>query len=115
MLEILRTLKNETKDFDVLIFLPGKKEDSVEITTAIYDEPAEKIDTGKMGDCYQILLFKKDDEKIIHLDTFDAILTDWLEYASELIPLNWFGVICKKTTKSNKMMESMLAHLGKIC
>jgi hypothetical protein len=115
MLEILKALKQKNDNFDVLTFLPGKKQNEVEISSAVYEEPGEKIGTGRMGDCYQILLFKKDDEKVLELDTFDAILTDWLEYASELIPMNWFGVICKKTTKSDKMVQSMLDHLRKLC
>jgi len=115
MLEILKELKQKSNNFDVLTFLPGKKQNEVEISSAIYEDPGEKLGTGRMGDCYQILLFKKNDEKVLELDVFDAILTDWLEYASGLIPMNWFGVICKKTTKSDKMVQSMLDHLRKLC
>jgi len=104
MLDYLKPLKNE--NYDCLIFIPGEKPDSLHIEGSKYKEIGEKLDGSKLGDCYHILLYKDNETEGLHsLDLFEGILMDPLEYASMLIPQDWYGMFAKKTTTSDEFIN----------
>ena len=105
------------KNLDFYTFFP--KEDSpkeVIIRGLQYKVKGELLDASEIGDCYHILLFKeKEDSTTEHLDYYDAILIDPLEYMSSLIPQGWFGMIGKKTTTSTAIFDDTFDKLKQTC
>lgn len=115
MLEYLKQLKDSNPD--VIMFLPGEKDNSLVVMGQEYKNPGIKLDGSESGDCYHIILFKQDQETydVKFLDKFEAILTSPLDYISMLIPDDWFGIICKKTTTSEKFAKEAFDNLQEDC
>ena len=114
MLDSLKEFKN--KNYDSFIFLPTKDVGQIRFQGSMYKEPGLKIDGSEMGDCYHIILFKEDDEgEVTHLDMFEAILMAPLEYMSRLLPDEWFGIICRKTTTSKSYAQEIFDNLKECC
>jgi hypothetical protein len=81
-----------------------------------YANPGEKIGGNSLGDLYHIVLFresKENSEEYDDVDEFEAILACPLEYASGLIPGGFFGIIARKTTTSDKLVNKILALMKK--
>lgn len=107
MLEMLKDLAKE--EYDAYFFLPGPKEDSMYLEGSNYVTPGEKIDGSLhgLGDAYHILLFKEDEDGMVcKADLFDGILGAPLEYISIMIKMDWFGLVCRKTTTSHTFVQS---------
>lgn len=114
MLESLKHL--QSGDYDSYFFLPTDEEDTTHFQASQYSNPGTKLDGSSMGDCYHIILFKEDEEgTVIHLDRFEAILMAPLEYISRLLPDDWFGVICRKTTTSKELVDKTFDNLKENC
>jgi hypothetical protein len=45
------------------------------------------------------------------LDSIEAILSDPLEYISGLIPSGFYGIIAKRTTTSEKIINKLLDNM----
>ena len=111
MLEFLKEFSKE--NHDAIFFLPGDKEHQITIEGATYKESGNKIGGSAMGDSYHVILFKEnsDTEELYDVDHFDAIFIDPLEYISELIPQEWYGVIAKQTTTSQAFIQKIFDKL----
>ena len=106
MLNLLEPIKNEK--FDVMYFIAGDEEDSIEIQLRQFKEGEEFAESTTLGDYYQILLYKHDKNGTCILpDKFEAILIDPMEYVSGLIPQDWFGIIARKTKNSHKIIDNL--------
>ena len=112
MLEFLKELDG---DSDAIFFVPHEDDNKIHIETKTFLEKDEKLDGSVMGDCYHIILFKtEEDGSPKNLEMFEAILIKPLEYISTLIPQDWYGVVCKKTTKSGEYMNTMFDKLKEV-
>ncbi len=114
MLDFLEPLKKQNVDF--FTFLAGENDGHIQVMGSEYANPGEKIGGSSLGDLYHIVLFrdsKVDREEYDEVDSFEAILTCPLEYASGLIPGGFYGIIAKKTTNSHKIMDKLLAMMKK--
>jgi len=113
MLDWLNPIKNEK--FDVMYFIAGDEKDSIDIQLRQFKENEESIANTKLGECYQILLYKHDTNgTCIHPDKFEAILIDPLEYISALIPQDWCGIIARKTKNSHKIIDNLFDKMTKV-
>jgi len=113
MLGFLEGLKNEK--FDMIQFMSGDNQDMVEIVTNVYNDTHAPTEETTLGKKYHIILFKEDEDgKFINQDKFEAILLDPLEYISELIPQNWYGIIAKKTNKSEKFINNIFDKMMEV-
>lgn len=111
MLDYLKPIND--MDYDSLTFLPSGNKIKVEGNK--FNEKSESVGGNEMGKEYHIILFKIDDEgSAKHLELFDAILTNPLEYISMLIPQDWYGMICKKTTTSGKFVDDVFDKFAEI-
>jgi hypothetical protein len=115
MLDYLKPFEKE--DYDFFIFTPTQKEEQIHIEVGKYDEYGEDIEGSEVGKFHHIITFKIDEEeeKIKNLDQVDAILGSPLEYMSMIIPLDFYGVICKKTTKSEGFVKKIFDNLKEQC
>lgn len=111
MLEVFSDIKKE--DFDCLTFFPDYDEQALKIEGQRYKNFGEKVGGSVLGDEWHIVLFKEDEECFSDLDTFDAILSEPLEYISQLIPQGWYGLVARKTTTSTVFIKKMLDVLEK--
>jgi hypothetical protein len=111
MLEMFHDIQSE--DYDCLTFFPDYEEKALKIEGQLYKNPGEKIPGSIMGDWWHVILFKEGGESFTNLDNFDAILSEPLEYISQLIPQGWYGMVAKKTTTSEKFIQKTLDILNK--
>jgi hypothetical protein len=100
--------------YDVLFFLPGSKHETIHLEQQVYKKPGKKLDGSVLGDAYHIVLFKLEEDEMVDLDNFDAILIDPFTYIGQLIPQNWYGLVAKKTTTSKKFLKSTLDNLSSL-
>lgn len=115
MQEFLKSIKNAS--YDVYTFLPGEDEDQICIEVNDFGEKGDKVGGSHFGDYYTIILFKEDveEDKIVELDRFDAILTSPVDYMTGLIDNDWFGIICKKTTTSSEFCDKAFDCIKEAC
>ena len=108
MLEAFR----EITDFDAIFFVPHPEEDDqVKIEASKYKDPGEKLDGSSMGDMFDIILFRMNEEEdIIDLDRFEGILIEPRVYLSRMIKEDWYGMIARKTTTSKPMADRVFAN-----
>ena len=110
MLEFLKEVAEA--DYDTIFFIPGPEEDSVQVEGSQYKDRGVKVGGSDLGDEFHIILFKEDEDgNPCELDKFDAILGEPLEYISTLIPMDWYGIVCRKTTTSGKFVKNLFDNL----
>lgn len=102
----------QVKEYDSIFFVPHPDdEDQVKIDIALYKEPGEKLDGTSLGDMYDIIIFRLNEEyDVTDLDRFEGILVDPRVYVSRMIKEDWYGGIFKKTTTSKKMSDEVFAN-----
>ena len=107
MLEALKAMEN----YDIIFFTPHEEnEDEVSVQSATYKTPGEKIGGTEMGDFYDIVLFRMDEEdELIDLERFQAILVDPRVYVGRMVKSDYFGMVAKKTTNSDNMVDDIFA------
>jgi hypothetical protein len=115
MLEVFRQIKK----YDTIFFVPNDESDDdneVKVEIAQYKEQGEKIGGNELGDMYEIILFRMDEEyNIIDLDKFEGILIEPREYVSRMIKQDWYGMVSKKTTNSHKLVDDVFAKWSDLC
>jgi len=110
MLEFLRSISKEP--YDTITFISGDKKDSLEVMTNCYRDSGTKLGGSELGDTFDIILFREDvDGKLIEPDKFEAILMEPLEYISTLIKGDWYGIVARKTTTSQKFVNEIFDKL----
>jgi hypothetical protein len=113
MLDYLKPIKNEK--YDCITFFQGDDgPNSLDIEGNFYYDPGETVCEG---DVYHIVLVQDHEtepEKYTNFDFFEARLLDPLEYISGLIPSGWFGIIARKTTKSDRFINSAVDNIKKL-
>jgi len=107
MLEALRDIIN----YDTIFFVPHPEdENQVKIDIATYKDPGEKLNGSEMGDMFDIILFRMDEDDVTDLDRFDGILVEPRTYISRMIKDDWYGMVTRKTTTSDKMADEVFAN-----
>ena len=114
MLQMLQPLVKQGHDF--YTFLAADTAGDIAITGTKYEDFGEYIDGSDIGYCYHIILFKENSKGVTkHLDFYNAILMDPLEYMSTLIPQGWYGMIGRKTTQSTPKFQEAFDKLKTTC
>ena len=107
------------KDFDTIFFVPNPESDNdneVQIEVANYKEVGEKVGGSEMGDLYDIIVFRLDEESnVTDLDKFEGILVEPREYVSRMIKSDWYGMVSRKTTTSDKLTTDIFAKWSALC
>jgi hypothetical protein len=113
MIEIPKELKNDP--FDTFFFLPGEKEDTIHLESAMYKESSEKIGGSSLGDGYHIILFREsEDGELVDVEQFNAVLIDPIAYISRMLSIDWYGIVAKMTTTSNNFIQNTFDKLTEI-
>jgi len=113
---MLDFMKEFDSDYDALFFMPhDEDENKVEIHARKFVSQGEALDGNEIGPSWHVVLFKLDEEGMAKdIDTFDAIFAEPREYVSELIPLNFYGVVARKTTTSKVFLEDFVAKISTV-
>lgn len=98
----------DIKDFDTIMFVPHEEDDSLtNINVATYKRKGEKVGGTDLGDFYDIILFRMNEEDdITDLEKFEAILVDPRVYVSRMVKEDWYGLVAKKTTTSEDFVNT---------
>jgi hypothetical protein len=78
------------------------------------DNPVFAEESTDVGHKYQIMLLrdhKEDKEKFADLDIFEAILAHPLTYIRPLIKSGWYGIVIRKSDKSQEFLDDALAEI----
>jgi len=106
MKDIIRKIIDD-KQIDGICFNPTNDDGDVAFSGFKYDKKS-KYETNALGHRYHILLYKLcDDGFVVHLDMFEATLTDPTIYINNMIGHGFFGVVFKKTKKSLKIAKDL--------
>lgn len=113
---MLDLMKQFDADYDALFFMPhDEDENKVEIHARNFVDKGEPIGGNLIGPAWHVVLFKVNEEGMAKdVDTFDAIFAEPREYVSELIPLNFYGVVARKTTTSKVFLEDFVAKISTV-
>jgi hypothetical protein len=90
-------------NYDVFMFTMNDDGD-LAIKAFEFNEPSEKLPGSSMGDLYDIIVTPQDLSEMP--DRFQAILTSPVDYLNRMFDDGFFGVLCKATTKSDKIMSA---------
>jgi len=117
MLDFLEELNDDETDYDAIFFLPGEKPNTLQIEGSVYRNPGEKLGGSTLGDGYHIILFRENtkEDKLYDIDRFDAVLVKPVEYISNMIKGNWFGIVARKTTTSSEFIQNTFDKLKESC
>lgn len=113
MLDFLKPM--DQRDIDFLTFIEGDDENQITVITQMYADRGQPVGGSALGSTYHIVLFRDSTDnknEYSDADSFEAILTDPLEYMSGLILNGFYGIIAKKTTTSNKVIAKVLDKVG---
>ena len=113
MLDVLKPIE----EFDTIFFVPHPDgdDDQVKIDIAQYKNKGEKIGGSEMGDLFEIIVFRLNEEyDITDLDRFDAILVEPKTYISRMIKEDWYGMVARKTTTSGTLANDVFANWEKM-
>ena len=108
MLDVLK----EIDEYDTIFFVPHPEDDNqVKLEIAVYKDKGEKVGGTKLGDLFDIILFRFDDNEgvVVDLDRFEGILVEPREYVSRLVKQDWYGMVARKTTTSDSMANGVFA------
>ena len=113
MLDVLR----EIKEYDTIFFVPHPEDDDqVKIEIAQYKKAGEKLDGSEMGDMFDIIVFRLNEEyDMCDLDRFEGILVEPREYVSRMVKQDWYGMVSRKTTTSGEMANGVFAKWSSMC
>jgi hypothetical protein len=113
MLDSLKAIQYKLNN-DGIYFLPADgHEGDTKVQIFEYADPGEDVGSSPMGKMYDIMFFKFDeDEDIVELDHFEAILIEPLKYISDMIRHGLYGLVARKTTTSyNGIVKGVLDSL----
>ena len=79
-----------------------------------YNKKGENLGGSREGKSYDIILFRMGDEGVLDLDKFEAILTEPRVYISRMIKDDWYGLVARKTTTSNTMVQDIFDGWSKL-
>jgi hypothetical protein len=97
----------DIKEYDTIMFVPHEEDETLtNINVATYKKSGEKIGHTELGDFYDIILFRMSEEDdIVDLEKFEAILVDPRVYVSRMVKEDWYGMVAKKTTTSEEFVQ----------
>jgi hypothetical protein len=97
----------DNKKVDGITFSPVQREGDVAFSGFSYENKS-KYEKGSLGHRYHILLYKLcEDGFVIGLDLFEATLTDPTIYIKNIIDCGFYGIVFKKTKKSQKIANEL--------
>jgi hypothetical protein len=102
----------EIKEYDAIFFIPHPEDETMtNINVASYKKTGDKIGGTELGDFYDIILFRMSEEDdIVDLEKFEAILVDPRVYVSRMVKDDWYGLVAKKTTTSDELVNNTFAN-----
>jgi len=106
MKDIIREIIDD-KGIDGICFNPMNDDGDVAFSGFKYDKKS-KYELSSLGHRYHILVYKLcDDGFVVSLDLFEATLTDPTIYIDNIIKSGFYGVVFKKTKKSQKIAKDL--------
>ena len=99
-------------EHDGFIFILDEEE-NLDVSAFTYKRKSKPIEThSEIGLKYHIIIYKEmADGRIKDPEMFEAILGNPHYYAANLMQINIFGTICKKTKSSTKIVKAMFKDL----
>lgn len=101
----------DIKEYDTIMFIPHPEDETLtNVNVATYKKQGEKVGGTDLGDFYDIILFRMNEEDdIIELEKFEAILVDPKVYVSRMVKCDYYGMVAKKTTTSEDFVNNTFA------
>lgn len=101
----------DIKEYDTIMFVPHPEDDTLtNINVATYKKQGDKVGATEVGDFYDIILFRmNEDDGIVDLEKFEAILIDPKVYVTRMVKCDYYGLVAKKTTTSEDFVANTFA------
>ena len=113
MIDYIKQIYDEA-EHDGFIFILDENEE-LDISSFTYKKRSNPIEEhSDLGYKYHIITYRETvDGKIVEPDMFEAVIGNPWHYASNLLKAGFFGTICKKTKRSEKIVNDMYKDLIK--
>jgi hypothetical protein len=91
---------------DAITFVPNPENETETVIHGLtYNEKGETIGASSMGDLFDIILFRENEETFYDNEQFEAILVCPYTYSEKMMKDGHFGMIARKTTTSGVIVE----------
>lgn len=101
-------METDIKQFDGFFMIP----DSNDIENAEFNffnanqDMGNPIGNTEIGDAFHVFLYRINDElELVYDDSFDAIFSDPITYALNVVKAGFYGMWFRKTEKSKKWLD----------
>ena len=98
---MLEYLKQFDGDHDVLFFIPHDEENKIHLEAKSFVEKGEKLNGSEMGDCYQIILFKIEEDGVY------TVLVDMVTFHESKSSKSCWYELTLKTEGGAKLKQKM--------
>ena len=100
---------------DAITFVPNPdNNDETVIHGLTYTEKGETIGSSSMGDLFDIILFRENEETFYDNEQFEAILVCPYTYGEKMMNDGHFGMIARKTTTSKIVVEPFRKSINEL-
>lgn len=90
---------------DAITFLPSTDDHTeTTITGLTYKDKGETIGASSIGDLFEIILFRENEQEYYGNEQFEAILVCPYTYSEKMLNDGHFGMIARKTTTSETVV-----------
>lgn len=101
---IFKKIKEENCDAITFLPDPNKNEDTV-IQGLTYKDKGQSVGCSSLGDLFDIILFRENEETFYGNEQFEAILVCPYTYSEKMMNDGHFGMIARRTTTSPEVVE----------
>ena len=107
--------KMKEANCDAITFVPNP-ENNVEtvIHGLSYVDKGDTIGSSSMGDLFDIILFRENEETFYDNEQFQAILVCPYTYSEKMMEDGHFGMIARKTTTSAEIVEPFRQKINEL-
>ena len=107
--------KMKEANVDAITFVPSPdNNDETVIHGLTYTEKGETIGASSMGDLFDIILFRENEETFYDNEQFEAILVCPYTYGEKMMNDGHFGMIARKTTTSKVVVEPFRKSINEL-
>jgi len=108
-----RRMKDE--NCDAITFLPDPKNNEDTLIQGLqYVEKGNTIGSSTLGDSFDIILFREDEETLYDNEQFQAILVCPYTYSEKMMNDGHFGMIARRTTTSSIVVEPFRKSINEL-
>lgn len=107
--------KIKEENCDAITFLPNSDNpNDTQISGLVYKVRGDSVGASTLGDLFDIILFRENEEEYYGNEQFEAILVCPYTYSEKMMNDGHFGMIARKTTTSKEVVEPFRLRINEL-